>query len=58
VEIDTVDVGALGNLAAALMQCGEIDEAQAVIDRALEIEPEDRINQNIKNVLLSKKTKQ
>ncbi len=46
-ELDPVDVGALGNLAAALMKTGCLDEAEETVRSALELSPEDAINNTL-----------
>ena len=43
-----VDHTLVGNLASCLMDCGELAEAEQVIDRALELEPGDEINRSIR----------
>jgi len=54
VALASADAAALGNLATCLMQCGENKEALIVINRALEFEPDDEINQQIRKRLLRK----
>jgi hypothetical protein len=55
-DLDATDAAALGNLAACLMQCGERIEALQVVNRALEIDPNDAINRNIQKALTKKAT--
>jgi hypothetical protein len=51
VALDSTDTSDLGNLAACLMQCGQLDEATRVIDQALALNPEDQINNAIRQRL-------
>ena len=47
-EVGPADAGAWGNLAMCLIQCGERAEALKAIDFALELDPNDQVNQRIR----------
>jgi Flp pilus assembly protein TadD len=53
-RIEPADAGVLGNLAMCLMQCGQIEQSQRIIEQALEIDPNDEINLRIRNWVLSR----
>ena len=54
--LDPNNVDAKGNLAVALLLAGEWDQAEQLIEEALEDEPNDLINQNIARVIQEVKT--
>jgi tetratricopeptide (TPR) repeat protein len=49
VEVDSIDPGAWGNLAMCLIQCGEMDEARRALREALLLDPNDSLNQTIRD---------
>lgn len=49
IEAAPVDTGAWGNLAMCLIQCGEREEARRAIDYAIQLDPEDSINNHIRD---------
>lgn len=53
VDLSPENAGAWGNLALCLMRCGYITKARDAIDRAMQIDPADKINQHLQNHLNS-----
>jgi Flp pilus assembly protein TadD len=49
VKIGPLNTGAWGNLAMCLISCGEREEARKAIDYAIELDPQDSINQYIRD---------
>ncbi len=47
VEVAPESAAAWGNIAMCLISCGERQEARQAIDHAIDLDPEDRINQHI-----------
>jgi hypothetical protein len=48
VEVHPVAASAWGNLAMCLLQCGEREEALSAIDHAINLDPQDKLNRQIR----------